>query len=270
MQKVLTIFSAIIWSYLLGAQMNNGSFSDTRLVPAINTISHRLGDNDIEVQVFQYGDKKDLVFINLHDNEIAAIEATKRILEKHGGLFIKIENKNRRTITFRLDGRSYTFDPNRIFSKKGVELTLKRFGNTSNKAEKEIEAFANKLLQIISPDVHCVIAVHNNTDNGFSIGDYLPGKEKSNDAKQINITEGQDTDDFFLTTDSLVFQLLSAKNYNTILQDNLKAGQDGSLSIYFGEKKIRYINCETEHGKSKQHEEMLEAAIKCLEELKKN
>lgn len=269
MLKALIIFSAIIWSLFAKAQLNNGSISETRFVPVINTISHRLGDNDIEVQVFQYGDKKDLVFINLHDNEIAAIKATKKILEKQGGLFIKIENKNQRTIIFRLDGRSYTFDPNRIFSKKGIGLTLKRFGNTSSKAAGEIENFAARLLQIIPPDAYCIIAVHNNTDNGFSIGDYLPGKEKATDAKQINMAKGQDKDDFFLTTDSLLFQLLSSKKYNAVLQENMKAEKDGSLSIYFGENKIRYINCETEQGKTRQHEEMLGAAIYCIEESKK-
>lgn len=269
MQKALTIFSAIIWSYLAGAQLNNGSISDTRLVAVIKNIPHRLGDNDINIQVFQYGDKTDIVFINLHDNEVSSVDGAKRILENHGGLLIKIENKNKRNISFRLDGRSYTFDPNRIFSKDGIKLTLKKFGNTSIKAEGEIEGFASKLLQIISPDVYCVIAVHNNTDNGFSIGEYLPGKEKANDAKQINITEEQDRDDFFLTTDSLLFQLLSAKKYNTILQDNLKTIQDGSLSVYCGEKNIRYINCETEQGKIKQHEEMLAMALTCLEEVKK-
>lgn len=249
--------------------MNNGSLSDTRFGPVINTIPYRLGDDDINVQVFQYGDRNDIVFINLHDNEISSVDGAKRILENHGGLLIKIENKNKRNVSFRLDGKPYTFDPNRIFSKVGIKLTLKRFGNTGNKAEREIEGFASKLLQIISTDVYCVIAVHNNTDNGFSIADYLPGKEKASDARQIKIADGQDMDDFFLTTDSLLFQLLSAKNYNTILQDNLKALHDGSLSVYCGERNIRYINCEAEQGKIKQHEEMLDAVIQCLEDLKK-
>lgn len=269
MQKALTIFLAIIWSYLAGAQMNYGSLSDTRLIPVINTIPHRLGNDNINIQVFQYGDKNDIVFINLHDNEVSSVDGAKKILENHGGLLIKIENKNKRNVSFRLDDRSYTFDPNRIFSKIGIKLTLKRFGNISNQAEREIEGFASKLLQIISPDIHCVIAVHNNTNNGFSIGDYLPGKEKASDARQIKIADGQDPDDFFLTTDSLLFQLLSAKNYNTILQDNLKALHDGSLSVYCGERNIRYINCETEQGKIKQHEEMLETAIECIKNLKK-
>jgi hypothetical protein len=146
---------------------------------------------------------------------------------------------------------------------------LKRFGNYSNKAAKEIGIFASRLLRLTPQNVLGIIAVHNNMNNGFSVTDYLPGNEKATDANQIKIAEGQDTDDFFLTTDSLLFKLLSAKNYNTILQDNRKAEQDGSLSIYLGKKKIRYINCESEHGKSKQHEEMLEAAVQCIEESKK-
>jgi hypothetical protein len=78
----------------------------------------------------------------------------------------------------------------------------------------------------------------------------------------------QDPDDFFLTTDSLLFHRLAAKKYNAILQHNQRAKQDGSLSVYFGRKKIRYLNCETQHGKAGQFKEMMETAIQCLNEMK--
>lgn len=269
MRKVLIFLAAIIWSFFAPAQMNNGSVADTRLTPLVNTITHRLGDDEISIKTLQYGDTKDIVFISLHDNEATSVDGSKRILESRGGLLIQIGNNSKRNITFRLDGRSYTFDPNRIFSRNGIELTLKRFDNTGDKAATEIEVFADRLLQLIPKNSFCVIALHNNTNNDFSVQDYLPGKEKATDASQINIGTGKDADDFFLTTDSLLFQLLSAQDYNIILQDNQKATQDGSLSVYFGEKNIRYINCETEHGKLKQYEEMLGVAVQCLEEIKK-
>jgi hypothetical protein len=90
MLKALTIFIGIAWPLLAGAQMTNASFSGTTLTPVINTTTHRLGNKEIKLQVLQYGDKKDIVFINLHDNETTSVEAAKRILERQGGMLIKI------------------------------------------------------------------------------------------------------------------------------------------------------------------------------------
>ena len=42
----------------------------------------------------------------------------------------------------------------------------------------------------------------------------------------------------------------------------MRVQQDGSLSVYFGEKNIRYLNCETEHKKVRQYEEMITVALK--------
>jgi len=46
------------------------------------------------------------------------------------------------------------------------------------------------------------------------------------------------------------------------LQKKNTAYKDGSLSVYCGEKNIRYLNCETEHGKTSQYNAMILAANK--------
>ena len=219
------------------AQVNNANTPQDKLTPVINTITHKIGNSKIRIQTFQYGDKKDIVFISLHDNEFTGLEPTKLLLEEHGGLLIKIENDNSRNINFSLDQRSYTFDPNRMFSKIGIQKTLQSFGRSNNKAVNEVDKFAKRILQLFPKDFNCAIALHDNTDGGYSVKYYQPGSQYGNDARLVSIDSSQDPDDFFLTTDSLLFHQLSAKKYNAILQHNQRAKQDGSLERVFWKEK---------------------------------
>ncbi|MBL7738935.1 MAG: hypothetical protein JNK14_06920 [Chitinophagaceae bacterium] len=226
--------------------------------PLINTIFHKLGDRTIQIKTFQYGKEKDIVYVNVHDDEITSVNAAKRLLEIESGLLIKIENYKTRNIKFRLDGKYYTFDPNRMFSRVGIIQTLTMFGKVSTRAVDEIEKFANRILQLIPETPRCIIALHNNTNGKFSINSFLPGNIREKDAKRLYINQEEDPDDIFLTTDSALYQRLADDKYNTIFQDNDNAKKDGSLSIYCGEKGIRYVNCETEHGHDIQYQQMIQ------------
>ena len=116
----------------------------------------------------------------------------------------------------------------------------------------------------IPEESKCIIALHNNTPDFFSVTEYAPGNKRSVDCKKAYINAEQDTDDFFLTTDNGLYEKLADKGYNTILQDNKNCTEDGSLSVYCGKKNIRYINCETEHGKTEQYYEMMKTLIAAL------
>jgi hypothetical protein len=230
-------------------------------LPKVNTIFYKLGDRVIQLKTFQYGDVKDMVYINLHDDEITAVNGARKVLEKKGGYLIKIENYRTRNIKFKLEGKYYTVDPNRMFSRAGIAQSLILFGNTSSKAINEIEKFANRILQLVPQNLSCIIALHNNSNGKYSINSYLPGGAREKDAKTIHVNPELDADDFFLTTDSILFNRLAGEKYNTIWQDNEKAKKDGSLSIYCGEKKIQYVNCETEHGRQPEYDEMIGVAV---------
>lgn len=225
-----------------------------------STVSYKLGERIIQIRISQYGDAKDKVYINLHDDEITAINGAKKVLEKRGGYLIKIENYRTRNIRFKLDGKYYTIDPNRMFSRIGIERSLIIFGNTSPKAIDEIEKFAKRILQLIPSNPSWIIALHNNTNGKYSINSYLPGGEKEKDAKNLNVNDDLDADDFFLTTDSVLYNRLAGEKFNTILQDNENAKKDGSLSIYCGERNIHYVNCETEHGRQPEYDQMIAIA----------
>jgi len=225
------------------------------------TIFYQLAQNTVPIKIQQYGDRTDLVFINLHDDELTSVEAAKRILEAQGGLLIEVENNAQRNIRFRLGQYFYQVDPNRIFSKEGITKSLEQLGRTSVRAIDEVAKLGQRIVELIPSETQCVIALHNNTPGYFSVTDYAPGNKRSVESKMVYINAEEDTDDFFLTTDNELFEKLADKGYNTILQDNQNCTEDASLSVYCGKRNIRYVNCETEHGKTEQYYEMMRALL---------
>jgi hypothetical protein len=238
--------------------------------PSEKIITHKLGDRTIAIKVAQYGETATTCCINLHDDEITAVKAAHTVLAERGGVLIKIENNSKRNISFPFKGVVYTFDPNRIFSRSGILLTLKAKGKINPLAVIEVEKFAALLLQLIPDSVACLVALHNNTDGDFSVRTYLPGGPRQNDASQVYADEWQDIDDIALTTDLAIYNKMSAQGYNSILQDNNNVFKDGSLSVYYGERNKRYINIETQHGKTNQYTEMLKKLFFILDEEKKS
>jgi hypothetical protein len=237
--------------------------------PSEKIIQHKLGDKTISLKVVQYGSITSTCCINLHDDEKTAVQAAQAVLEQKGGILIKIENNARRMVSFSFKGVTYTFDPNRIFSKAGIAVTLTANGRKNPLAVIEVEKFAAKLLQLIPDSASCIIALHNNTDGDFSVKTYLSGGKRQKDALQVYADDWQDIDDIALTTDEVIFNQMSSFGYNSILQDNEKVYRDGSLSVYYGELNRRYINIETQHGKTGQYKEMLSKLFYFLEEEKK-
>lgn len=242
----------------------NLALTEARFIPLEKTIFYTLGDKTIPLKVLQYGPANDFACINIHDNEFTSVQAAKSVLELKGGTLIKIENNAQRIIRFRLRGVQYSFDPNRVFSRTGIEQTLKENGRISPLAVDEVEKFGQRLLQLIPDNISCVIALHNNTEEAYSVKSYLSGGERQMDAKQVYADSLQDVDDIVLTTDQSLFDKMSALGYNSILQDNEKVRRDGSLSVYCGEQNRRYVNIETQHGKTGQYQEMLEKLIDIL------
>lgn len=234
--------------------------------PEITTIAHKLGDRTIHIKTYYYGNSKNIVYINLHDDEVTSVNAAKRLLQMESGILIKIDNFKTRNIKFKLEGKYYTFDPNRIFSRIGIIQTLTMFGRVNMKAVDEIDKFAQRILSLIPPKPACIIALHNNTNGKFSINSFLPGQIREHDAKDLSVNQDEDPDDIFLTTDSILFRKLADDRYNSIYQDNENAKKDGSLSIYCGEKNIRYVNCETQHGHDIQYQQMIQLVSRHAQE----
>jgi hypothetical protein len=235
-------------------------------IPSEKTVFYQLGDAQVPFKVMQYGQREDMICINLHDNETTSVEAAKTILENTGGTLVKIDNNRQRVIRFRFRGIRYAFDPNRMFSRQGIEQSLRENGSRPDpSAIDEIEKFGQRLLDFIPDSVKCIIALHNNTNEAFSIKSYLQGSDREQDAREVSHNLAQDPDDIILTTDENLFRKMSELGYNAIWQDNENAKRDGSLSIWSGENNRRYINIETQHGKMAQYSEMLEKLLEILE-----
>lgn len=225
----------------------------------------RLGDKEIKLQRIHFDGSNCFFVAHLHDDERTAAKISSEFLEKNGGAFFTIKNENERLIDFPLQGKNYRFDPNRIFTEAGRIGTLE--GDSTNKQEAalQLHSFADKILSLLPAD--SLIAVHNNTEGAYSILSYTPGGKYAGDAAAVYVNDKQDADDFFLTTDSLLFNRLKEQNFNVILQNNSSANDDGSLSIYYGRAGKFYVNVEAQHGHEAVQLQMLKAVA---ETLKKN
>lgn len=259
-RKILLFLLFPLNILVLNGQTSLSLLASKKYAPKTTTYFTRVGESSVAIKVMQYGDSKNLVYVNVHADEFTSLVAAQRLLQQEGGLLIKIENNNKRNIRFRLRGRYYTFDPNRMFSAEGAAQTLKQLGRSSDIVIQEVVKFGKRILQLIPENPVCIIALHNNTEGKFGINSYLPGAERETDARKVYADTLQDPDDIFLTTDSILYHRLSAERYNTIWQDNEKVRRDGSLSVYCGERKITYLNCETQHGKTEQYLNMLLSA----------
>jgi len=267
-----TALLVVVFPLFLAAQPGESNFSVSKpmFLPIEKTIFYQIGDRSLPVKIFQYGNVKDIICINVHDNEGTSVQAAKSILEEKGGTLIKIENNKQRVIYFRLKGIKYGFDPNRMFSRIGIEQTLRDNRRISREAMDEVEKFAQRILQLLPDTASCIIALHNNTEEAYSVKSYLSGSNRQYDAKAVYKDSLQDVDDIAFTTDSILYQKMADSGFNSIWQDNEHAKRDGSLSIYFGERNKRYINIETQHGRVDQYMKMFAQLLMILEGEKKN
>jgi|GEM_PF-434106 len=233
--------------------------------PTVRIIQYQLGETIIPIKIYAYGNATDIVMINVHSNESTSVKAAMSWLRKNGGMLIKIENGTERNIVFKIGNDKFQFDPNHIFSKKGILADFELYKKSSPKAIAETGKFAKKILSLFPLYPSCIIALHNNFPGGFGIDDYLPTGERAGDAANVYKNADKDPDDIFFTTDSRLFDQLSGAGYNSILQDVSKAKDDGSLSMHYHHKNIRYLNCETEHEKLDVYETMITDALACIE-----
>jgi hypothetical protein len=223
------------------------------------------GNNRASILLTQYGHRKDVVFIHLHDDEMTSATAAAKILERTGGLLIRIDNKGRRLMNFKKSGKWFLFDPNRIFTPRGIQKNLAFLNNhVTSAASSSVKAFAAFILRKIPKSVTTFIALHNNDDGQYSINSYKVNGNHARDASRIYVNKAKDPDNFFIVTKRRIFDQLKKENYNVVLQNSSRAKDDGSLSIYFGRRKLTYINVEAQKDTLEEQTEMLRQLMKIL------
>ena len=230
----------------------------------MSNTSLKLGDSTCLISITKKSKQNYIGIISLHENESTSKDAY-NLLPVNSPFFLIqiIQNKNR-LLRYDFNKKHYFFDPNRIFSKRGIRYTLEKYNKTyPNELVDKIQSFSDSLLLLIIPknQNRRTISIHNNTDGNYSISTY----EKSINAKNIFISSKSDPDDFYLVTSFSDFEFFKKSNYNVVLQSK-NAEDDGSLSIYCQKHDISYINIESQNGHQKKQFEMLKLCSTLVQE----
>ena len=220
--------------------------------------SHSLGTTELSIIQTSYQPSPAVQFIQLHHNEVTAEEVTKLISKEMGINYLQIINGEKRLVDFEINAKKHRFDPNRMFSKEGIVESLKSHSQYSEEGFQSVSSFRNFLLTLLDKGM-TIVAVHNNTDSNFALADYLVKK-----TGLVHQNPAHDPDDFFITTDSLLFIKLKKKGFNAVLEYSNRLKDDGSLSIYCSRNGIPYVNVEAEHGHKDQQERMLRTLVEIL------
>src|SRR5690606_17673997 len=106
-------------------------------------------------------------------------------------------------VAFALGGRSFSVDPNRIFTDAGVRRTLEA-DSTHVGAVALTRLFGDALVAVYAPEA-VVVTLHNNTPDNYSALSYTVGGIYERDAEAVHLADGADPDDFFFVTDHALF-----------------------------------------------------------------
>lgn len=236
-------------SLLIAATSSNARTGDVPL---------RLGDTTVIMNTRRWGSLP-LVFLNVHENEVASVAAAESVLATTGGILIRLQHGGERFIDFTLSGRQYTLDPNRIYSDVGASLSVSPSDPAAIRAARD---FARSLVSHLPPGP--VVALHNNTrGEPLTIYSYAPGGIYAAEAGNIHIEPGASPDDFFLVTTRPLFNALAAKRFNVVLQ-SASPTDDGSMSVYYAKHGIPYVNIEAEHGAVERQKRMVQAVVEVM------
>lgn len=211
----------------------------------------RLGNSTVIIQQERYGSGKS--FVHVHENETTALLAAQTLIRHQGGSLLTLKHGGGRNIKFTLHHKHYEFDPNRIFTDKGIYKTLNAYGDYSKPAHKAVKRLATQILHLLPKGK--IIAVHNN--DTFSLHDYLPGKEMEHEARQLHFNKQQYYRNFFIVTQKQDFERLKSRCFNSVWQSQ-SAADDGSLSIRLS--KHNYINVEAGYDQLNTQISMLQHA----------
>jgi hypothetical protein len=247
MFQVLYILRRLLISFLLLLTVCASAQKSAGTGAVVQRFTYKLGNNRVVVKKTTFPHYGRHFIVLLHDNENTAEKAALAFLKQHGGTLLSIENGDKRLIRFSIRNRSYLFDPNRIFTAKGLRQNLALFRSHSPAGAKAVAGFRSFILNLM-PRAGALVAVHNNTEGMYSINSYKKPNELKQQAYLIHINTVQDSDNFFVTTTYEVFKKLKQEGYNAVLQHRQSAADDGSLSFYCIRQGRRYINVEAQAG----------------------
>lgn len=260
MKQVISIFTILfLFNPSLFAQIKEDTLNNVATTKEINL---KLGNKPVNVLIYQRGKDKGVIYFNMHDNENTCVLATKKTIDKLGqGKLAELSHGGKRLITFYIKGIKYRVDPNRIFTPKGIEKTLRWYGAYSQEAQAEVERFSGELIKELITGKKFVVAMHNNFNpKTFSVKDFDPnGGKFGKDGKEIFYNPAMAEGDFYYILDEKHYRYLTSLSFSAVLQNPNTYVDDGSLSSYCTQQGIPYINVEAQEGNLESQIKMLDA-----------
>ena len=190
-------------------------------------------------------------YVLIHGDE----ETAREVLLKHVA--------NRRGVSYVIQGNTRdvtidngTINPNRMFSRFGAEANLKRLNpkwtpEQLTSALDQLDEHREHLLHALLPGGNdLLVALHNNTDS-YSVQTEAPISDLQ------SLKEPSNPHAFFLCTNPDDYHILSKSPYNVLLQQHVRAPDDGSLSRRAAARRQRYVNLEVKMGDAARQQEML-------------
>lgn len=281
MKRTLTFIKIWVVTLIFGV----GALAATQKT----TQKFSLGETEVKINLYENAGSN-VTFFSPHHNEQIARNLAKEFVEKNGGRLVEIESfdaqgKPSRYINFKLNSKTFSLDPNRIYTENGrncdslpVEIDLL------------VKDFADKLLKVIFADgkEKFIVAVHNNTDV-----DSKAEELKANDLTALAFVktaghgafesqaEGaflsnveNDTDNFIFLSSAKYLGFFVEKSFNVVVQKSANKLRstgcnvdDGSLSVFTAQNNIQYICLEADgaNGNFRQRQ-MFEAVYALLKE----
>lgn len=205
--------------------------------------AYPIGDGKVIFRTFNYGPGR--MCFAPHYSEQTCVRAAESVLKQRGGTIIQLVHPGGRNISFRLKGKQYVFDPNRIFTEPGIRNTLSNLGrNYSDEAHALVRAFAEEILHRVAGH-GALIALHNNTGGTYSFKSYQAGGEYVSSVTALHANLAMNPSDFFFTTNPSLYSAIAIANFNVALQVGRRIPDDGSLSVYYGQRGMDYVNIES-------------------------
>lgn len=250
-----------------------------------------LGETVVKINIYE-SKPAGITLFAPHYNERSGAEAAKEIIARKGGRLIEIEStdangKPLRNLKFRFQDEFYSLDPNRIFTANG-----RKCSKFAGQIERLVKDFADDLLKSIASGAYDknlpVIAVHNNQDvdekdlsarnRDLTANAFTKSGAYEAQANGVYLSNSEtDVDNFVFLSSFAFLSFFAERDFNVIVQkpveqlasENCEV-DDGSLSVYFGQKNIPYINLEADvkTGGFRQRQ-MLEAVYLLIEEIRK-
>jgi hypothetical protein len=262
----------------------------------VYTIKH--GETDVKVNVYERAGAAVTLFAP-HHNEQGALKAAREAVAARGGRFVEVESFDEagapaRRLRFRVGGKSYSVDPNRIYTANGRKCL-----NLPTDAEAAVKAFADNLLGLLfapggarlREGETLFVAVHNNGDVEKS-----PAAERDSDLSAVAFVKPlrsrttfrgafeesaagvylsnveDDEDNFIIVTVPDLLGSFAARGFTVIVQRPAAqlrvpgcSMDDGSLSVHASFNNIPYINLEVDiNGGAARQRQMLEAVYDLL------